>query len=45
MKTKIMKMIKRKNTIKSRNQFAGLPLPCSRVEFLLISPMSIRTIL
>jgi hypothetical protein len=31
MKTKIMKRIKRKRTIKSRTYFAGLPLSYSRV--------------
>jgi hypothetical protein len=45
MKIKIMKRIKRKSTIKSRTYFAALPLSYSRVEFLLISPLSIRTIL
>ena len=44
MKIKIMKMIKRKITIKSRTYFGGLPLLYSRDEFLLINPMSIRTI-
>ena len=44
MKIKIMKMIKRKSTIKSRNYSAALPLSYSRVELRLISPMSIRTI-
>jgi hypothetical protein len=41
MKIKIRNRIKRKSTI----YFAALPLSYSRVEFLLISPMSIRTIL
>ncbi len=45
MKIKIMKRIKRKSTIKSRLYFAGLPFSYSRNEFLLINPMSIRTML
>jgi hypothetical protein len=45
MKIKIMKRIKRKSTIKSRIYFPGLPLSYSRDEFLLINPMSIRTML
>jgi hypothetical protein len=45
MKIKIRKRIKRKSTIKSRIYLVGLPLSYSRVEFLLISLMSIRTIL
>jgi hypothetical protein len=44
MKITIRKRIKRKSTIKSRIYFAALPLSYSGVEFLLISPMSIRTI-
>jgi hypothetical protein len=45
MKIKIRKRIKRKSTIKSRIYLVELPLSYSRVEFNLISLMSIRAIL
>jgi len=45
MKIKIMKRINRKSTIKSRNYFVALPLSYSQVAFVLIKPMSTRTIL
>ncbi len=45
MKSKIPKRIKSKSARKRRTQFAGLLLLYSRVEFLLINPISIRTIL
>jgi hypothetical protein len=44
MKSKIWKMIKSKRKRKIRSQLAALPLSYSRVEFLLINPINIRTI-
>jgi hypothetical protein len=44
MKIMIRKRIKRTSTIMIRTYVAALRLSYSRVEFLLISPISIRTI-
>jgi hypothetical protein len=42
MQSKSTNKIKRRSTSKSRTQAADLPSSYSRVEFLLINPMSIR---